>query len=567
VVRDLFFLSYLEGQLCSDPDLKLFVRSLPIWPIISDPLRSDPKLPLKPASGSYILPKNAKHYRTKKNSKIYLDAKEDLTRRVLNGLNVQTQDVYSYTFEDVEFPSKSDYYYLDFLKDILDDFRIVQGLRDKRCFPSFTGKTKKITDLYDHDNIVYRTVFSGNQDMFLDHNISECTRESKTLSSIGFKYNIDKDTFIKCVKKIDELQKRLKPPPDIRYRGFILVDHLYNNINDVAFMDLENNNIISRIPFVPISKSLDKPYSLNYSRSQTLECFDSVILPDYKEVAWSQMSLIAEDVIPPQHVLKKYPSLGKPKPAVVVEHLRYLYEILRNNDEWKKNWVEIFKHNVYEVYNWLEQECLNDEDLNLKEYIHSYDPLFLNFNKDNDPFKSENWVSARELVLNSEPSEEKYVNPSLAKYPTMLKRAGAKEVKRPNIEIHVRIHDQSYANKTKAIDSLFDPQFSLNDATFIVKGERIKASRYMLAISSSIIINDIEYVGDVEPDSVRVLLRYLYGQNIDDAIKSYRDIQSHRYSPPINNFARNRENCFYDEPDEVYYYFIKMRNISTICNL
>jgi hypothetical protein len=41
----------------------------------------------------------------------------------------------------------------------------------------------------------------------------------------------------------------------------------------------------------------------------------------------------------------------------------------------------------------------------------------------------------------------------------------------------------------------------------------------MLEISSSIIINDVEYVEYVEPDSVRVLLRYLYGQNIDDAIK------------------------------------------------
>ncbi|CAB4429236.1 unnamed protein product [Rhizophagus irregularis] len=532
----------IKGQLCSEPDLKLLIRSLPIWPIISDPLRPNFEPPLKPASCGYILPKKAKHYRTKKNSKTYLDSKEDLTRRILNGLDVQTQDVYSYTFEDVEFPSKSDYYYLDFLKDIPDDYRIVQGLEDKRCFPSFTGKTKKIADLYDHDNVVFRTVFSGNPDMFLDHTISESTRGSRTLSNIGFKDNIDQKTFIKCVGKIEELQKKLNPPPDIRYRGFILVDYLYNNIDNVAFMNLEDN-IISRIPFVPISKNLDKPYSMNYSRSQTLDCFNNVILPTYKEVAWSQMSLIAEDVIPPLHVLAKYPSLGKPKTVNVVEHLRFLYKTLRENEEWKKNWGEIFKHNVYEVYNWLEEECLNDEDLNLTEHIHQHDPLFLNFNKDHDPFKSENWVSVRELVLNSEPSEEKYVNTSLAKYPTMLKRAGAREVKRPNIEIQVRLHDQPSINKIKALDSLFDPNFSFNDATFIIKGERIKASRYMLAISSSIIVNDVEYVGDVEPDSMRVLLRYLYGQNIDDAIKRYRDT-----SPKIS-YVRNRNSYFYDEEE------------------
>ncbi|PKY16241.1 hypothetical protein RhiirB3_402659, partial [Rhizophagus irregularis] len=63
----------------------------------------------------------------------------------------------------------------------------------------------------------------------------------------------------------------------------------------------------------------------------------------------------------------------------------------------------------------------------------------------------------------------------------------------------------------------------------------------MLAISSSIIVNDVEYVGDVEPDSMRVLLRYLYGQNIDDAIKRYRDT-----SPKIN-YVINRNSYFYDE--------------------
>ncbi|CAB4429238.1 unnamed protein product [Rhizophagus irregularis] len=71
-------------------------------------------------------------------------------------------------------------------------------------------------------------------------------------------------------------------------------------------------------------------------------------------------------------------------------------------------------------------------------------------NKDLDPFKSENWVSVRELVLNNEPSEEKYITPSLAKYPTMHKRAGAKEVKRP-YEMHVKLHDLSSVNKINAL--------------------------------------------------------------------------------------------------------------------
>ena len=78
-----------------------------------------------------------------------------------------------------------------------------------------------------------------------------------------------------------------------------------------------------RYPFVPISKNLDKPYGLNYGRTQILDCLNHVVLPVYKEVAWSQLSLIAEDVIPPPNILKKYPSFGKPKAVNVIEHLRF----------------------------------------------------------------------------------------------------------------------------------------------------------------------------------------------------------------------------------------------------
>ena len=92
------------------------------------------------------------------------------------------------------------------------------------------------------------------------------------------------------------------------------------------------------------------------------------------------------------------------------------------------------------------------------EYIHPYDKLFLNSRKDLDPFKSENWVSVRELVLNNEPSEEKYITPSLAKYPTMHKRAGAREVKRP-YEMHVKLHDLSSVNKINALTSRFNTEF------------------------------------------------------------------------------------------------------------
>jgi len=516
-----------ELEVKSNCSIKSLIRLWPIWPTLPDVLQPEEETPLKPVSCGYTLPKNFKRYRTKK-SKFYFEVQENIDRRIFNELNVPSRDLYSYTFEDVEFPEEYDHDYLKFLSDILNHPKIAQDLRDKRCFPSMNKKLKKITDLYDYNNIVFRTIFNENLDMFLHHDLLE---HKRILSSIGFKGEINQETLTNCALKIDELHRKRRSPPNVLYRGIILIDHLYKNI-DVLKLD----EGIMRIKFVPISRDSGNHYSMNMNRlnrdrPQILGCFNDMILPKYREVAWSQMPLISEDVIPPSRVLQKYPLLGKPKVADVIEHLRFLYETLQYDDE-LRNWSETrFRHDVYEVYKWLEKECLDDDDLDLTEYIESSDPLFLNFNINQDPFDTGNWVSVEDLVLNRQPNEEKYVNPSLARYHTMLKRAGAKEVKRPNVKIDVRNHKD---NRSTVFEFLLDQKFPLNDFTFIVNGERIKASRYMIAASSEFFREKFvsnpnltsDTVKDVTPNSVRVLLRYLYDQSIDDAIKSLRDLHS-----------------------------------------
>ncbi len=77
---------------------------------------------------------------------------------------------------------------------------IIRGLEDKRCFPTIMGKIKKISNLYDHENIVFRSVFNGNLDMFLSHDLSEY--KNVLSSMIGFKNGINQETFIKCAMKV-----------------------------------------------------------------------------------------------------------------------------------------------------------------------------------------------------------------------------------------------------------------------------------------------------------------------------------------------------------------------------
>ncbi|CAG8655535.1 5080_t:CDS:1, partial [Acaulospora colombiana] len=516
----------------SDHNLKTMILSLPIWPVRKSLLETNVKPALKPINCGSILPKEVELYRTK-DAKVYLASSDDLDDRILVDLNVPHRNVYSYIFEDVDFPKEYDDQYMVFLKSILKYERdktfygITRGLRDKRCFPTVNKKRlKKISDLYDFGNYVFWALFS-NSDVFLHPDLSEF---ASTLSTVGFKNRIDQATFIKCAEKIEEFQNQRNPPSDLRNRGSVLVNFLYKNSNIIKSESVE------RIPFVPVAQTLDNPYSLYYKPPRVLNCFKETILPRYKEVAWSQKSLIAEDVVPPLQMLQIYPSLGKPDAFTVVEHLRFLREKIMIDEEWKTNWADTFKYNVYEVYKWLDEESLN-EDINLAHYITQNERLFLNFNKNLNPFDADNWVSANDLVLNSEPGERKYVNPELAKYSNMLKSANVREIKPPNVEIIVRQHNQLYFNNNAMFDFLLNQEqaIPLHDVIFNVKGEMIGTSRYMLAASSiffyrkftsgeftaetSPINPTVIIIDDVDPNSVRILLRYLYGQDINDAVQ------------------------------------------------
>ncbi|CAH1767384.1 7222_t:CDS:2 [Entrophospora sp. SA101] len=447
--------------------------------------------------------------------------------KILRNLDVPVRGIQSYTFEDVEFPEESDDSYVDFLDSVLSYGceNLVENLKDRDCFPcAFTSDLKRISDLYDYSNVVFRCVFGGDSNNFLDLRLS---KYAKKLANIGFNKEIDQDSFTKCAEKVEELLGMDDPPSDIRYRGFILVDHLYKNIDEFEFKGID------RIPFVPIVKCLDKHYNKHYNHTRVLDCLNNVIHPEYKEVAWSQKPLIAEDVIPPDNVLRKYPSFGKPDVLTVIKHLRLLHTKLIKDEEWR-NWKETFLFNVFKVYKWLDKKCSN-ESLRLRQYINSNELLFLNCNDDQDPFDTKNWAPVANLILNTEPGERNYVNPRLAKYHKMLKSAGVQEIRLPSFKIQIGENDQTSINRAM-LGFLLKQENCFHDVVFVVKNEKIWASRYVLAASSTVFYQkfnseDLSTVNparitidNVSPNSVHIWLRYLYGQNINDAIWNHQSL-------------------------------------------
>ncbi|CAG8616427.1 13689_t:CDS:2 [Funneliformis caledonium] len=147
--------------------------------------------------------------------------------------------------------------------------------------------------------------------------------------------------------------------------------------------------------------------------SRVFGCLNEVILSKYRDVAWSKMYLIAEDIILPSQILQKLLSFEKPNVSNIVKNLRFLYNDLHNDDELRNSWADRFKHDIFEIYKWLDDET-SHEDIDLSK---------------SNPFNRDNWITAKYLILNREPGEDQYVNPMLARYSNMLKGADVREIK------------------------------------------------------------------------------------------------------------------------------------------
>ncbi|CAJ0840008.1 9936_t:CDS:2, partial [Entrophospora sp. SA101] len=552
-----------------DFDFKTMISSLPVWPVRPNYSMLGFTTSLVPASVGYILPKDIQPYRTN-DSKFCLEVSNS-DREILKDLDIHERDICSYISEDIEFPEESDEYYVEFLNSALSSVSnksddITQILKEKVCFPvEFTNDLKRITDLYNYENAYFRTVF-GNSNVFLN---TKLLAHATILSKFGFNNDINQESFIKCALKVQELQD--DPPYDIRNRGLVLVEYFYESITksyeiaSIPFQDLDcfENTLFSRykeivsipfqdldcfentilppykeiasIPFVPIEKRLGECYNEYYNYRQVLDCFENIILPQYKEIAWSQKPLIAVDVVPPHIVLISDPSFGEPDIPTVLNHLRFLRNTLINDIEWKERWKDTFTSNVFEVYKWLDKKSL-DKSICLKEYIEPNEALFLNFNKnEDDPFDTENWASKTDLVLNCVKEEGKYVNPRLAKYHSMLRSAGIQEIKLPDYTINVTKYDFG-----KNILELLSSQVNnLHDVIFIVNGEKIWANQYILAANSKAFRREFTSrtfassskanpatitIDNYNPNSVRILLHYLYNQNIDTAIQTHKSL-------------------------------------------
>ncbi|CAG8660857.1 32334_t:CDS:2, partial [Gigaspora margarita] len=537
------------GALVKD-EFKDILRKLPIWPTICGQRFASPVNGFLPPDGIEINSKNHPN-------KSFLKVKNESYKKVLKALDTPYVNLISYLQNYYEIPRENHEDHIKFIKSVLKskEFNQIESwIKEKDIFPNKkTKKLKNARNLYDHRIHLFQITFEGS-DLFLHDDILNDDYCFEIIKRMGFKHEVNQRTFLECAIKIVKYTHERKPPNNLLHRATTIVNYLYDNIDELGFSDVEWNELTT-IPFVPAEMSIESPYLSNAKIPNKFECFDLLCLPRYKTIAFTQMAIFHNSVVPSSNssIFTKFKNFGKPSAEYVLEHLREVASELIKSDQWVFE-ERLLRRIVDDIYTTLNEEC---EENNLSESeFYEGEKIFLNIYPNENGLEELKWVSADKLIIGASRLDQSFVKPSLAKYEKLLKTAGADEIKRPNIYDYIQVKQKNEdinfkaVNLVKSLQLLLEDESgnSLNDVIFTVdhfspelkeKWEKftndygeIHASRYVLAAASNhfkIAFSSSYKDGDpykaaripacdINPESFKVMLRYLYAMPLDTAI-------------------------------------------------
>ncbi|CAG8622372.1 7270_t:CDS:2, partial [Scutellospora calospora] len=541
------------------------LRKLPIWPTAPNGEK------YKSTTDGLLAPKNIEILSPKSKcypDKFFLHVKNDVWRKILEALNTPYIDLINYLKNHYTFPKEYEEKYFKFIKSVLksSNFQEIEiWIRDKPVIPNrLNKKLKTARDLYDYNTYLFRITFEGT-DRFLHDEFQNDSTYLNIIKRMGFKYQINRQTFLECARAIKKQSSEPKHnPSDLIVRATTVVHYLYDNIDELSYSDAEYEEL-ALIPFIPADLSIETPYSENAVKSNELECLNSLCLPKYKNIAFTQVALFHTAIIPKptSPILTKYKRFGKPSATQVLAHLREVAFNLLRSSQWRYE-EYLFKKMLDEIYNALNEECEDEYSTINEQDFKSDEKIFLNIYPTDDAFDESNWKSADELIVGVSLSEEKFVKPSLAKYKKLLEVAGSGTLRSGEDFDDDLSQDDDYekVNKQGEIllkslqqslkNGLSEP---LNDVIFIVKDQKIAANRLVLSSAADHFKhsfsrqyrdgNPLEVATipgyDIEPDSFRVLLNYLYGISLDTAIAP-KGVKKYNYKSIDEDWYHEEEN-------------------------
>ncbi|CAJ0752912.1 18296_t:CDS:2, partial [Entrophospora sp. SA101] len=212
----------------------------------------------------------------------------------------------------------------------------------------------------------------------------------------------------------------------------------------------------------------------------------------HRDLCWTQVCLIDRSIEPLDSFF--IAGLGFPKFQQIFDHLCYLSLESR-------------------------KETISEDEL--QETFQTDEPVFLN---GENPF-TDSWKSGNQLVFDIPGDIDNNlckVKPNLEPYKRLLKASGAKELKGINYKVKVG----EYSQRDKLLKRLDDglaghPATRHHDVIFKVgdeEMEEIGANRYVLSEESIEFQKVYVELTDIKPEGFKILLRWLYGQSLDELI-------------------------------------------------
>ncbi|KAF0529726.1 Sacsin [Gigaspora margarita] len=532
------------------------MKSLPIWPTHIKGPDGNPICKSIQDVDAYLIPKPANSlkpftfYPPTNNNTYYFDTTSEVDmRKLLEYASAKIQDKLIYIKDIIvpnmnTIPQNLQESYIKLLIEIFTDSTDIDAIKDYlknlKVIPNQSFTLFIARDLFDQKHQLFKFVYKDS-DRFLHNSLQDNSYSIKILEEIGFRRSVTPDIYIRCA---EEIQKRYQKNEDDLFNKREIISaakrtlfYFYDHQSELSFSEEEWNEL-SKIKFVQTSKIKCGPNELlnelyhSYSKNNSgeLECFENLCHPKYMNLAWTQLSFFEDE--PPENVLKNYENLGLPTIPTIINHLKTIQSTISKSDDWKELGnlgSRLLFEDLEKIYNKLENDC---------EEIRKYFPkrlkrlqIFLN---GTDPFNSYDWVTAPQLDLKIEKdfsSGRRAVVDHLLKYPKLLELAG---VNSPDIPIWTKPEPKEENNINRLSKSMLKflnagNETLYNNVLFNIKGQEIYANSLILIcaapyfeeifVESSSNFN--QTYDDIEPDSFRVFLRWLYGESLSQAMQNY----------------------------------------------
>ncbi|KAJ7137800.1 inositol-pentakisphosphate 2-kinase-domain-containing protein [Mycena epipterygia] len=244
------------------------------------------------------------------------------------------------------------------------------------------------------------------------------------LRSKGLKFDIDWNSFLRCVRCIQAALATRESPEGPILAGARIVYLFYNSrLPSILMADVRKWEELRLLPFIP--RNQRRSTTISFSTESYCSPLPVVVSPsqvlrqEHEQLAWTQRALFQEEPIP--NLVAFNPSLGVPNANEVVNHLVVLALRIAPEHPGDPNLLQ----HIRATYGWLNQHVEDASD-----FLRGRGALFLNVtDPDTDHWDARSWCSASQLLFDVQydyPETGSYrVRDFLRNYRPLLIAAGA----------------------------------------------------------------------------------------------------------------------------------------------